>query len=116
MARAYAFPEDLLTAQEDLHQVVHTLKALYDRLPWSVESHPGFHDPEHWRPRQRPATDGWTEEDQAEVHRLRARQQELSITVATHPFWAKLQGLDRITARMMLKHAHDTPTADTPAA
>ncbi|SEB31273.1 hypothetical protein [Streptomyces melanosporofaciens] len=86
MARAYDFPEDLLTAQEELHQVVHALKTLYDRLPWSVEPHPGFNDPEYWRPRKRPATDGWTEEDRAEVQRLRAQQQKLSIEVVTHPF------------------------------
>ncbi|GAA3372548.1 hypothetical protein GCM10017744_104490 [Streptomyces antimycoticus] len=116
MARAYDFPEDLLTAQEELHQVVHALRALYDRLPWSVEPHPGFHDPEYWRPRQRPATDGWSEEDRAEVHRLRAQQQELSIKIVTHPFWTKLEGLDLVTARTVLKYVHDTPTADRPAA
>ncbi|WP_050994144.1 hypothetical protein [Streptomyces violaceusniger] len=102
--------------QEALHQVAHTLRALYDRLPWSVEPHPGFSDPEYWRPRQRPATDGWTEDDHAEVQRLRVRQMELTITIATHPFWKALEGPDLVTARTMLKHAHDTPTADTPAA
>ncbi|NUH42873.1 hypothetical protein HUF15_40340 [Streptomyces samsunensis] len=111
MARAYDFPTDLLTAQEDLHQVAHTLAALHDRLPWSVEPHPGFSDPERWRPRQRPATDGWTEEDQAEVRQLRARQRELSITVVTHPFWQTLEGPDLVTARMMLKHVNDAPAA-----
>ncbi|GAA1236212.1 hypothetical protein [Streptomyces rhizosphaericus] len=49
--------QDLLTAQEELHQVVRILKALCDRLPWSVEPHPGFNDPEYCRPQQRPATD-----------------------------------------------------------
>ncbi|MCO8308838.1 hypothetical protein [Streptomyces sp. RKCA744] len=116
MARAYDFPEDLLTAQEELHQVAHTLKALYDRLPWSVEPHPGFNDPERWRPRQRPATDGWSEEDQAEVRRLRDRQRELTSTVATHSFWQTLEGPDIVSARTMLKHAHDTPAAGTPVA
>ncbi|MCQ8829062.1 hypothetical protein [Streptomyces malaysiensis] len=116
MARAYEFPEDLLTAQEELHQVVHTLRALCDRLPWPVEPHPGFHDPGSWRPRRRPAPDGWSEEDQAEVQRLRGRQQELSITLATHPFWETLEGPDLVTARMVLKHVHHTPAVDAPAA
>ncbi|MGP3938392.1 hypothetical protein [Streptomyces sp. 6N106] len=116
MARAYDFPEDLLTAQEELHQVVHALKTLYDRLPWSVEPHPGFNDPEYWRPRKRPATDGWTEEDRAEVQRLRAQQQKLSIEVVTHPFWTTLEGPDLVTARTVLKYVHDAPDVDAPAA
>ncbi|MEU4898240.1 hypothetical protein AB0B12_38035 [Streptomyces sp. NPDC044780] len=115
MARAYDFPEDLLTAQEELHRVAHALNMLYGRLPWSVEPHPGFSDPDIWRPRQRPATEGWPEEDQAEVQRLRDRQRELTITVATHLFWQTLEGPERVTARMVLKHAHDTSAADTPA-
>ncbi|MFD5386980.1 hypothetical protein ACFWMG_18940 [Streptomyces sp. NPDC127074] len=89
MARAYEFPPDLLTAQEELDQVADTLKA---------------------------PTDGWSEGDQAEVQQLRARQQKLSITLATHPFWATLDGPDRVAARRMLKHARHTPTAETTAA
>ncbi|MEU8877117.1 hypothetical protein AB0D24_39495 [Streptomyces javensis] len=45
------------------------------------------------------------------MRRLRDRQQKLTITVVTHPFWATLEGPDRATARMQLKHAHDAAPA-----
>ncbi|WP_275562938.1 hypothetical protein [Streptomyces sp. 5-6(2022)] len=106
MARAYDFPPDLLAAQEELHQVAAVLTALLEGLPWSVEPHPGFSDPDIWRPWQRPASDGWSEEDQKEVQRLRDRQRELTITVVTHTFWANFEGPDLVTARMQLKHTH----------
>ncbi|MEV5778479.1 hypothetical protein AB0L49_46005 [Streptomyces antimycoticus] len=111
MARAYDFPPDLLAAQEELHQVTSALTALLKGLPWSVEPHPGFSDPDTWRPRRRPATDGWSEEDQTEVQRLRDRQRELTITVVTHPFWATLEGPDLVTARSQLKHTHTAAPA-----
>ncbi|MEU9796391.1 hypothetical protein AB0E27_38535 [Streptomyces sparsogenes] len=111
-----AFPADLLAAQQELHETAAALSALYDRLPWSVETHDGFKDPDIWRPRERPATEGWSQEDQAEVQRLLDRRLELTITVSTHDFWTTLEGPDRVTARRMLKHAHDTPAAETPAA
>ncbi|WP_262705064.1 MULTISPECIES: hypothetical protein [Streptomyces] len=84
MAGAYDFPRDLLSAQEELHQVAAALTALLEGLPWCVEPHPGFSDPDIWRPRQR----------------------ELTITVVTHPFWAAFEGPDLVTARMQLKHTH----------
>ncbi|MFE2189153.1 hypothetical protein [Streptomyces sp. NPDC059455] len=107
MARAYDFPPDLLAAQEELHQVAAALTALLEGLPWSVEPHPGFSDPDIWRPRQRPATDGWTEEDQKEVQ----RQRELTITVVTHAFWVNFEGPDLVTARTQLEHTHDAAPA-----
>lgn len=72
MARAFDFPSDLLDVQEELRQVAGDLTVLLKGLPWSVEPHPGFSDPDIWRPRKRPTTDSWSEEDQAEVQRLRA--------------------------------------------
>ncbi|MFD5341549.1 hypothetical protein [Streptomyces hawaiiensis] len=33
----YDYPDDLLTAQQDLNQVRADLTALYERLPYSVE-------------------------------------------------------------------------------
>ncbi len=41
---------------------------------------------------------------------------ELTIGVSTHAFWSTLEGPDLVTARTMLKHAHDAPAADAPAA
>ncbi|MBI0312029.1 hypothetical protein JBF12_03070 [Streptomyces javensis] len=111
MAGAFDFPSDLLDAREELHQVAGDLTVLLKGLPWSVEPHPGFSDTDIWRPRQRPATDDWSEEDQAEVQRLRDRQRELTLNVVTHPFWATLEGPDCVTARMVLKHAHDVASA-----
>ncbi|MEV6133216.1 hypothetical protein AB0M05_41560 [Streptomyces violaceusniger] len=111
MARAYDFPPDLLAAQEELHQVAAALTALLKGLPWSVEPHPGYNDPDIWRPRQRPATDGWPETDQKEVQRLRDQQRKLVFTVITHAFWATIEGPDLVTARTVLKHAHDAAPA-----
>ncbi|MBD3006382.1 hypothetical protein IEJ02_20235 [Streptomyces sp. 5-10] len=115
LGQSLRLPPDLLAAQEELQQVAAVLTALLEGLPWSVEPHPGFSDPDIWRPRQRPATDGWPVEDQKEVQRLRDRQRELTITVVTHPFWAAFEGPDLVTARTQLKHTHDAAPA-APAA
>ncbi|WP_438453088.1 hypothetical protein [Streptomyces asiaticus] len=98
-------PIKLRWQRSNFHQVAAALTALLEGLPWSVEPHPGFSDPDIWRRRQRPATDGWPEEEEKEVQRLRNQQRELTITVVTHPFWAAFEGPDLVTARMQL-----TPT------
>ncbi|WP_432038650.1 hypothetical protein [Streptomyces cucumeris] len=77
------FPADLLAAQEELHQVTAALATLYERLPWSVEPHDGFNDGDTWRPRQRPATKGWSQEDREELRRLQDRRLELT-TIVQH--------------------------------
>ncbi|MGK5629148.1 hypothetical protein [Streptomyces sp. URMC 123] len=103
------FPADLLQAQRELHEVRARLQEVCARLPWSVEPLPGFRQTQaegYWRDVERPDSPGWTDEEQQLVAQLRQRAQELSITVATHPFWATLEGPDRVKARMALKHAH----------
>ncbi|CAL9444393.1 hypothetical protein SUDANB15_02294 [Streptomyces sp. enrichment culture] len=105
VAATYDFPSDLLAGQEELHQVRAELSALLKRLPWSVEPLDGFSDDNGWRRIERPASPGWTEDEQAEVEKLRRREHELAVFVSTHRYWTELTGADRVHARSRLKHA-----------
>ncbi|GAA3305327.1 hypothetical protein [Streptomyces cinereospinus] len=104
MATTYDFPSDLRAGQEELHQVRAELSALLKRLPWSVEPLDGFSDAGNWRKIERPASPGWTADEQAEVEKLRRRERELAIFVSTHRHWSGLTGPDRVNARAGLKH------------
>ncbi|MER6676029.1 hypothetical protein [Streptomyces sp. NPDC000983] len=106
MATTYDFPSDLLAGQEELHQVRAELSALLKRLPWSVEPLEGFSDDNGWRKIERPASPGWTDDEQAAVEKLRRREHELAVFVSTHRFWAEVAAADRVDARMNAKHAH----------
>ncbi|MEU6254124.1 hypothetical protein [Streptomyces sp. NPDC047043] len=107
MAETYDFPSDLLAGQEELHQVRAELSALLKRLPWSVEPLDAFSDSGGWRKVERPASPGWTADEQAEVEKLRQREHELAVFVSTHRFWAEVTTGERVQARMRLKHAHE---------
>ncbi|MEY7980861.1 hypothetical protein AB8O53_31670 [Streptomyces pilosus] len=107
MAATYDFPSDLLAGQEELHQVRAELSALLKRLPWSVEPLDGFSDDNGWRRIERPASPGWTEDEQAEVEKLRRREHELAVFVSGHRYWDTVGGSDRVTARSRLKHVHE---------
>ncbi|MFF8727590.1 hypothetical protein ACF073_14015 [Streptomyces sp. NPDC015171] len=107
MATTYEFPSDLLAGQEELHQVRAELSALLKRLPWSVEPMDGFCDDQGWRKAERPASPGWTEDEQAEVEKLRRREHELAVFVSTHRFWSEVAAADRMEARSRLKHSHE---------
>ena len=109
MATTYDFPSDLLAGQEELHQVRAELSALLRRLPWSVVPLDGFSDDNGWRKIERPASPGWTEDEQAEVEKLRRREHELAVFVSGHRFWSQLDGAARVDARMKLKHTHEPP-------
>ncbi|MET9547798.1 hypothetical protein ABZY36_21210 [Streptomyces sp. NPDC006627] len=109
------FPSDLLAAQEELHQVRSELLALLKRLPWSVEPLDGFSDTGGWRSVERPASPGWSPDQQAEVEKLRARERELAVFVTCHRYWEQLSGPDVVTARAQLKHAHEPPEDSGPA-
>ncbi|GAA3122181.1 hypothetical protein GCM10010521_06700 [Streptomyces rameus] len=107
MATTYEFPSDLLACQEELHQVRAELSALLKRLPWSVEPMDGFSDDTGWRKVERPASPGWSEDEQAEVEKLRRREHELAVFVSTHRFWAEVAAGDRVEARTRLKHVRE---------
>ncbi|MGW7258451.1 hypothetical protein [Streptomyces sp. NPDC054834] len=107
MAATYDFPSDLLAGQEELHQVRAELSALLKRLPWSVEPLDGFSDEGGWRKVERPASPGWTADEQAEVEKLRQREHELAVFVSGHRFWSEVAASDRVDARMKLKHANE---------
>ncbi|MGW2420197.1 hypothetical protein ACWC0C_13245 [Streptomyces sp. NPDC001709] len=113
MATTYEFPSDLLAGQEELHQVRAELSALLKRLPWSVEPADGFSDDTGWRKVERPASPGWTADEQAEVEKLRRREHELAVFVSTHRFWAEVAAADRVDARTKLKHAHEQTREQT---
>ncbi|GHJ98617.1 hypothetical protein ACWEWI_02965 [Streptomyces sp. NPDC003753] len=107
MAASYEFPSDLLAGQEELHQVRAELLALLKRLPWSVEPLDGFSDDAGWRKVERPASPGWTQDEQAEVEKLRRRERELAVFVSCHRFWDEVATEDRMDARTRLKHVHE---------
>ncbi|MGW3912425.1 hypothetical protein ACWEBX_13025 [Streptomyces sp. NPDC005070] len=109
MAATYDFPSDLLAGQEELHQVRAELLALLKRLPWSVEPLDGFSDTGGWRKVERPASPGWTDDEQAEVEKLRRREFELTVFVSGHRFWSEIAPPDTVDARMRLKHTRDAP-------
>ncbi|MBK6017523.1 hypothetical protein [Streptomyces sp. MBT53] len=115
MATTYDFPSDLLAGQEELHQVRAELTTLLKRLPWSVEPLDGFSDTGGWRKVERPASPGWTPDEQAEVEKLRQREHELAVFVSGHRFWTEVTATDRVESRMKLKHAHEAPPADEKA-
>ncbi|MEU8795583.1 hypothetical protein [Streptomyces sp. NPDC048643] len=105
MAETYDFPSDLLAGQEELHQVRAELLALLKRLPWSVEPLDGFSDTGGWRKVERPASPGWSPDEQAEVEKLRQREHELAVFVSGHRYWSEVAPPEKVEARMSLKHA-----------
>ncbi|WP_415950596.1 hypothetical protein [Streptomyces sp. KLOTTS4A1] len=107
MAVTHEFPSDLLQGQEELHQVRAELLALLKRLPWSVVPLDGFSDTGGWRKVERPASPGWTEDEQAEVEKLRERERELAVFVSGHRYWKEVAAPDVVDARMLLKHVHE---------
>ncbi|MFC8671250.1 hypothetical protein ACFUEN_01075 [Streptomyces griseorubiginosus] len=113
MATTYDFPSDLLAGQEELHQVRAELSALLKRLPWSVAPLDGFSDDSGWRKVERPASPGWTPDEQAEVEKLRQREHELAVFVTTHRFWTEVASSERVDARSGLKHAHEASARES---
>ncbi|MFJ2604802.1 hypothetical protein ACIQOU_25990 [Streptomyces sp. NPDC091279] len=104
MATTYDFPSDLRAGQEELHQVRAELSALLKRLPWSVAPLDGFSDTGGWRKVERPASPGWSDDEQAEVEKLRRREHELAVFISTHRFWSEVAAQQRVDARSSLKH------------
>ncbi|MFJ7899183.1 hypothetical protein ACIQ6V_01435 [Streptomyces sp. NPDC096198] len=104
MAASYDFPSDLLAGQEELHRIRAELLALLKHLPWSVEPLDGFSDDNGWRKVERPASPGWTDDEQTQVERLRHRERELAVFVSGHDFWTEVTTEHKVTARMHLKH------------
>ncbi|MCQ4213853.1 hypothetical protein [Streptomyces longispororuber] len=107
----FDYPSDLLAGQEELHQIRADLVALLKRLPWSVEPLDAISDTQGWRKLERPASPGWSEDEQAEIEKLRQRERELAVFVTCHRHWAALSGTDAVRARARLKHVHATRPA-----
>ncbi|KUH36130.1 hypothetical protein [Streptomyces kanasensis] len=111
------FPDDLRAAQTRLHQATSELAALCRALPWSVEPMPGWPGTAHPHTGEttggRDASPGWTEEQKQMVKRLRMECTDLSVRIATHPYWASVEAEKRVAARTELKQA--TAPSATPA-
>lgn len=102
-------PVDLRNAQTRLHQALAEYSALCAGLPWSVEPAQGwpgekmlYGDGEIGG---RPHSPGYTGQQKQDVARLQVECRDLATFVATHPYWATLEGEDRVKARMALKQA-----------
>jgi hypothetical protein len=82
----------LIEAQNDLDQVRADLRALFEKVPWSVEP-----------------MDGW--ETHEEIDRLRARELELAELLVCHQYWMKFAPGDVQAARDALKHHREQEPA-----
>jgi hypothetical protein len=102
---SYDFPDDLLTAQRDLHRVTAELRATYASLPWSVEPSPGWVREDRYRKVEFPDSPGWTDEEKARVAELREELMRLTTLVYVHPYWSTLSGPAVVAARSAIKHA-----------
>ncbi|WP_329374458.1 hypothetical protein [Streptomyces sp. NBC_01483] len=108
----YEFPPMLIDAQNELDQVRADLRALFEKVPWSVEPMDGWETHENaWRPASRPASPGWDPEDAAEIDRLRARELELAELLVCHQYWMKFAPGDVQAARDALKHHREQEPA-----
>ncbi|MEV7675857.1 hypothetical protein [Streptomyces sp. NPDC088752] len=108
----YGFPVDLKGLQVRLHQAHAAYRVLLESLPWSVKPLPGWADVEHPYTKEvlpgRENSLGYTPEQAAEEKRLWDLVRELSIAVATHPYWSMPErGAELLEARMALKHHPD---------
>ncbi|MFC8021042.1 hypothetical protein [[Kitasatospora] papulosa] len=108
---AYDYPQDLLDAQAALDAVQAERDRFAQSLPWSAELLPGWTADKKlhsdYRPKK-PDSPGYTPEQAERLSAYRARILKLTTQVLTHPYWATLSGPDRVEARTVLKHAHDT--------
>lgn len=77
----------LIDAQNELDQVRADLRAVFGKVPWSVEPMDAWETHENACGRlPRPASPGWDPEDAAEIARLRARKLELAEVLVCHPY------------------------------
>lgn len=111
----FSFPQDLLDAQVALLEARAAYEGYARALPWAAVPMPGWEAEKqlHTTYRSsRPASPGYTEEQAAEVERLRSRLVEISATVTVHPFWESVDRENVVAARMALKRAHEPAVAE----
>ncbi|MEU3401358.1 hypothetical protein [Streptomyces filamentosus] len=108
MADLPPFPDDLLTAQQRLHEARTAYADLCRTLSWSVEPLPGWPGTKHPHTDEitggREPSPGYTPEQAAEEQLLRDLVRDLAQQVYAHPFWATLEGAAAVEARTQLKH------------
>jgi hypothetical protein len=103
----FGFPSGLVTAARDAAEAREELRRYAVTLPWSREPHPGWEAPEQtggmggYRT-SRPATDGWSEDQQARYDTLWEKWRETSALVYTHEHWGRC-GAKAYEARQALK-------------
>jgi hypothetical protein len=109
------FPEDLRAAQVRLHQATAELASLCRSLPWSVEPMPGWAGTEHPHTGEitggREDSPGWSKEQKQTVKRLRMECTDLSIRIATHPYWQSVETEKQVETRQALRSATRPATA-----
>ncbi|WP_326793951.1 hypothetical protein OHA79_51970 (plasmid) [Streptomyces sp. NBC_00841] len=106
----YDFPQDLRDAQLALHETRAAYEQYATTLPWSAAPMPGWEADKQLHSTYRsgkPDSPGYSAEQAAEVARYQAELLRLSTVVSTHPYWSTLDS-GVVTARMALKHAHET--------
>nr|WSS66278.1 hypothetical protein OG284_36195 [Streptomyces sp. NBC_01177] len=107
---AFDFPQDLLDAQAALDEAQAERDEFTQSLPWSAEPLPGWKADKQLHSDYQPEKDdspGYTPEQVERLAGYQVRILELTTFVITHPYWATLEGPDRVEARTALKHAHD---------
>ncbi|WSM44807.1 hypothetical protein OIE78_35155 (plasmid) [Streptomyces cellulosae] len=112
------FPEDLLKARRELHEVHGQLHTMQAARPWSVEPSDGWDDSDsgRWYPSVKPATEGWSSEDTEAYAALLERARDLSTFVITHTFWSTIAAEERSDARSkLIQVTRPAPADSTPA-
>lgn len=97
------FPSDLITAEQQRQQAATARARLARTLPWSAKPLDGFSDPDIWRPRARPDSPGYSDEQAAQWGELQDAQLKWSEQVAGHKFWDTFTGAEAVAVRMELK-------------
>ncbi|WP_269859687.1 hypothetical protein [Streptomyces sp. RPT161] len=101
----FDYPDDLILLQRDFTKASRELSELYAELPPRPTGTDAYTDEDG---AHHPATRAWTEEEQARVDGLLARQRDAAQALAIHEFWSTLSGPDVPKARMALEHVDDT--------
>ncbi|GAA2084883.1 hypothetical protein GCM10009759_04260 [Kitasatospora saccharophila] len=106
----FPFPAALVEAQRELEAAVARRAEFLAAVPRWVEPQSDIKTKDG---SVMPGGPGWSEEQREEGRRLLEAEQAAAHAVWGHPFWAELQGADRVAARTQLKHLPaDWPPAD----
>ncbi|MER5950287.1 hypothetical protein ABT127_29995 [Streptomyces sp. NPDC001904] len=103
MTEALDFPADLIDAQREILKIQTDLHALQQKLAWSREPNDAMRI-DGWRPFERPATDGWSEQHAVTVDELRVKERDLATFIVCHAHWMAFEAAAQVKQRRVLKH------------